>query len=133
MSHASVTLDLPEPLYQRLARTAQATRQPLEAVALRALERGSPPAWDDAPPELQVDLAMLDRADDDTLRDLAGAAMQADFARRDALLERNASGLLSPEERAELDRMRREEDRFLLRKAHAAALLHWRGRAVHAP
>ncbi|MFO0605603.1 MAG: hypothetical protein U0324_20645 [Polyangiales bacterium] len=133
MSHASLTLDLPEPLYQRLARTAQATRQPLEAVALRALERGSPPACDDAPAEFQADLAALDRADDEALRELAGAMMLADFERRDALLERNAAGLLSPEERGELDRLRREEDRFLLRKAHAAALLQWRGRAANTP
>jgi hypothetical protein len=53
--------------------------------------------------------------------------MNADFARRDELLARNAEGRLSPAERVELDRIRHEEDLFMLRKAHAAALLRWRG------
>ena len=59
--------------------------------------------------------------------------MSADFERRDELLARNANGQLSPAEHVELAHIRREEDLFMLRKAHAAALLQWRGRAGHAP
>ena len=132
-STESLTLVLPEALYRRLERTARATRQPVESVALRALNLGSPPAWDDAPPEFQVDLAALDKVDDETLRALAEGTMSADFDRRDELLARNAVGQLTPAERAELERMRRDEDLFALRKAHAAALLHWRGRPVRSP
>ena len=132
-STESLTLALPEALYRRLERTARATRQPVESVALRALNLGSPPAWDDAPPEFQVDLAALDKVDDETLRALAEGTMSADFDRRDELLARNAVGQLTPAERAELERMRRDEDLFALRKAHAAALLHWRGRPVRSP
>ena len=122
MSTATLTLSLPEALFHRLERTAHATRQPLQDVALHALRLGSPPAWDDAPPELQIDLAALDRLDDEALWKIAKSRLDADYARRDELLARNAEGQLSPEERVELERLRDDEDRFMLRKAHAAAL-----------
>ena len=133
MSTATLTLTLPEALYYRLERTAQATHQPLQEIALRALRLGSPPAWDDAPAELQPDLAALDRMDDEALWKIAKGRLDADFGRRDELLARNADGQLSPAERVELDRLRDEEDRFMVRKAHAAALLRWRGHVVPAP
>jgi hypothetical protein len=133
MSTATLTLALPEALYQRLERTARATKQPLEEVALHALSLGSPPAWDDVPPEFQLDLAALDKMDDEALWKLAKSRMNADFDRRDELLARNAEGQISPAERDELERFRREEDLFMLRKAHAAALLRWRGHPVQGP
>jgi hypothetical protein len=46
------------------------------------------------------------------------------------LLDNNANGVLSVDERDELVRLRVEFDRFMLRKAHAAALLCWRGHRV---
>jgi hypothetical protein len=41
--------------------------------------------------------------------------------------------VLAPEERAELEHLRHENDLFMLRKAHAAALLRWRGHPVVSP
>lgn len=133
MSTATLTLALPEVLYQRLERAAAATKQSLEEVALHALRLGSPPAWDDVPPEFQLELAALEKMDDESLWKIAKSRMSADFDRRDDLLAANAEGRLSPDERAELERLRHEEDLFMLRKAHAAALLQWRGRPVPAP
>lgn len=134
MSNATVTLDLPDALYQRLRGTALATKQPLEHVMLRALSLGSPPAWDDAPPEFQVDLAGLDKLDDDALWTIARSRRTAaELARNDELLARNAAGLLTEPERAELERQRHELDLFVLRKAHAAALLRWRGHPTASP
>jgi hypothetical protein len=133
MSTATLTLALPEALYHRLERTALATKQPLEDVALHALNLGSPPAWDDVPAEFQLDLAALDKMDDEALWKIAKSRMTADYPRRDELLDRNAEGRLSPAERVELDRLRHEEDVFMLRKAHAAALLRWRGHTVPSP
>jgi hypothetical protein len=51
MLDETVTLRLPEELYHRLAAAAAATRRSLEEILLHALRIGSPPAWDDAPPE----------------------------------------------------------------------------------
>lgn len=130
----AVTLALPDALYQRLQGAATATRQPLEQVILRALSLGSPPAWDDAPPELQVDLAGLDKMNDEALWAIARSRREpADLARYDELLETNAEGALTPDEQGELARLREEADRFMLRKAHAAALLRWRGHRVVSP
>ncbi|MGM3308054.1 hypothetical protein ACSQ6I_19105 [Anabaena sp. WFMT] len=63
----TVTLQIPEIIYQRLVNTANATQRPLEEVILRALQVGSPPAWDDVPEEFQAELAALDKLDDNTL------------------------------------------------------------------
>lgn len=134
MSNATVTLDIPDALYQRLRGTALATKQPLEHLLLRAPSLGSPPAWDDAPPEFQIDLAALDKLDDDALWLIARSRRTvAELARNDELLARNAAGLLTGPERAELERQRHDLDLFVLRKAHAAALLRWRGHATAAP
>ena len=64
MSTTTITLDLPENLYLRLQQTAEATRQSLDAVLMRALQVGSPPTWETAPAEFQADLAALDRLDE---------------------------------------------------------------------
>ncbi len=134
MSTAIVTLALPDALYQRLQGAALATKQPLEEVMLRALNLGSPPSWNDVPPEFQLDLAGLEKMDDDALWVIARSHREpAEFTRYDDLLDRNAEGQLTPAERDELERLREDADRFMLRKAHAAALLRWRGhRAVAA-
>lgn len=134
MSTATVTLTLPDVLYQRLKGVALVTKQPLEDVLLQALNRGSPPSWDDVPPEFQLDLAGLDKMDDDALWVIARSRREpTEFVRYDELLEKNAGGLLSPAEQNELEHLREEADRFMLRKAHAAALLRWRGHRAVSP
>ena len=88
----------------------------------------SPPRWDDAPVEFQADLAALERLDDEALWRVARSRETgADVGRYQELLDRNANGALSPDEREELVGLRVESDRFMLCKAHAAALLRWRG------
>lgn len=134
MSTATVTLDLPDALYQRLRTTALATKQPIEKIMLHALNLGSPPAWDDVPPEFQLDIAGLDKLPDEALWTIAKSRKTpAEFTRYEELLDRNAEGLLTPAERAELEDLRHEHDLFMLRKAHAAALLRWRGHPVVTP
>jgi hypothetical protein len=124
----TVTLKLPENLYQRLASHAKATRRPLEDVILHALVVGSPPIWEDVPAEYQAILAEMDRLDDETLWEIVtGRKTSTEMTRYDKLLEKNEKDSISAEERLELVRLRSEADRFTLRKAHAAALLRWRG------
>ncbi len=128
---ASITLQLPDRLYQRLVNTAQATHRPLEAVILHALEVGSPPDWDDVPEAFQADLAALDRLDDATLWTIAiDRKSVTQMTRYDELLDRNREGTLTDAERLELSALRTEADRFMLCKAQAAALLRWRGHQV---
>jgi len=131
MSTRTVTLRLPEGLYIRLQQAAQATHHSLDDVLLRAVQVGSPPRWDDAPAEFQADLAALDRLDDEGLWSIARSRKtERDMERYQELLDNNANSVLSVAERDELARLRVEFDRFMLRKAHAAALLRWRGHRV---
>jgi hypothetical protein len=124
----TITLQIPEPLYQRLVDTARATNRPLEEVTLHALNVGSPPDWTNVPDEFQVDLAALDRLEDEALWRIAQSHKSVvDMERYSLLLDRNQEGRLTDTERAELTALRAESDRFMLLKAQAAALLHWRG------
>jgi hypothetical protein len=131
---APITLQLPDRLYQRLASTAQATQQPLEEVIIHALEVGSPPDWDDVPEEFQADLAALDRVDDAALWTIARSHQPStEMTRYDVLLDLNQEGRLSDFEKLELTQLRQAADTFMLRKAHAAVLLRWRGHMVPNP
>lgn len=134
MSIHQVTVSLPESIYLRLQRTAQATRQTLADVLLHAVQVGSPPSWEDAPAEFQTDLAALDRLDDDALWVVARSRQtEIDMVRYQALLDQNAADTLTPTERAELTDLRTEADRFMLRKAQTAAILRWRGHLIPPP
>lgn len=133
MIDQSVTLHLPDRLYQRLRQTALATQRTLEEVMLRALDVGGPPAWDDVPPEFQADLATLDRLDDDALWAIATGRKTPDdpaVMLYNELLRRQSTGNLGGSQAAELEHLQHELDRFMLCKAHAAVLLRWRGRRI---
>lgn len=131
MNTQDVTLPLPETLYLRFKQTAQATQQSLTDVLLHAVQVGSPPSWEDAPVAFQADLAVLDRHEDEALWRVARShRTEADITQLQELLEKNADDQLTEAERAELTRLRSEADRLMLRKAHAAALLRWRGHTI---
>jgi hypothetical protein len=131
MTTRTITLRLPESMYTRLQQAARATGRSLDDVLLHAVQVGSPPRWDDVPAEFQADLAALDRLDDEALWHIARSRKrEADMERYQELLDKNANGVLSTEERDELVRLRAEFDRFMLCKVHAAALLRWRGYQV---
>jgi hypothetical protein len=130
----SVTLHLPEALYRRLANTARATQRSLEDVLLHAVRVGSPPTREDVPPEYQSDLAQMDRSSDDDLWQIVELEQSAMVgARYDELLTRNQASLLTDTERIEFHDLRSAADRLMLRKAHAAALLRWRGHTIPKP
>jgi hypothetical protein len=127
----TVTLQIPEILYQRLVNTAHATQRSVEEVMLHALQIGSPPEWDDVPEEFQADIAALDKLDDNTLWQIVNSRKTAvEMERYNTLLKGNSSGRLTEAERLELMALRHEADLFMLKKAQAAVLLRWRGHRV---
>ena len=71
MHNATVTLQIPESLYQRLVNTANAVGRSLDDIMLQALTVGSPPDWHDVPEEFQTELAALDRLDNESLWKIA--------------------------------------------------------------
>lgn len=94
-----VTISLPESLYLRLQPVAQGTQQSLAEVVLRAVQMGSPPSWEEAPAEYQVELAALDRLDDEVLWRLARSNQLAqDTTRYQELLDKNANRTITPAE-----------------------------------
>ncbi len=131
MTIKDVVLPLPEDLYIRLEQTALATKQSLIEMLVRAVRVGSPPDWSQAPAEFQADLAALDRLNDDALWNVArNQRGESDMARLQELLAMNADESLTIGERLELEEQVAEADRLMLRKAHAATLLQWRGHVV---
>jgi hypothetical protein len=128
MPTETITLQIPEIIYQRLVNTAHATQRPLEEVILHSLQVGSPPAWDDVPEEFQAELAALDKLDDHTLWQIFHSHKTAvDMEEYNTLLEKNSSGTITESERLNLISLRYQADLFMLRKAQAAVLLRWRG------
>ncbi len=131
MTLRKITLNLPESIYIRLQHAAQATKQSLDQVILQAVRTGSPPGWGDIPAEYQADLAALERLDDNSLWRIARAhKAESDFDRYQDLLDKNRNGTISDSERIELNNLRAESDLFMIRKAHAADLLRWRGHKI---
>ena len=127
----TVTLDIPEALYHRLQQAASVLQMSFNEIVLHTLQAGSPPVWDDVPAEFQTHLAALDRLDNDALwRIVRSSKPEVNLERYQELLDRNADGRLTDSERRELAHLRTLADRHVLRKAHAAALLRWRGQQV---
>ncbi len=127
----TVTLQLPEDIYLRLQLAAQATKPSRNDIFLRVVQVGSPPGWDDVPAEFQADVAALDRLDDSALWRMARQKQSdADMTVYRELLDKNANGTIAEAEKHELQTLRTEADRFMLCKAHAVALLRWRGHPI---
>ena len=122
---------VPDALYERLRNAAVGMRRPVEEVAARALSAGLPPDVDDAPASMRDSLRRMEQADDEALWQVwRSRAPESDAARHEALLAKNAERSLTPAERKDLASLRKRADQLMLRRAHAAALLRWRGRAV---
>jgi hypothetical protein len=106
-------------------------KQPISKANNRTDQMGDSIGFDDIPPEYQSDIAALERLDDRSLWRIARSRQtQTDFDRYQDLLDKNREGTISDAERQELRDLRAESDLFMLRKAHAAALLKWRGHSI---
>ncbi len=112
----TVTLQLPENIYFRLQQAAQATKQSLEEIFLRALQVGCPPGWDDVPAEFQADIAALDRLDNSALWRVARSRQSvAEAQLYQELLDKKADGTLSVTEAQQLAELRNANDRQIKR------------------
>ena len=131
MISQSLTLQLPDHIYQRLQRVAQTTRQPMEVVAYQSLQGNLPPLIEDVPDEWRGDLIEFEQLDDEALWKIAQEQLlKTQWERHQELLQRNQDGVLTDDERGELTRLRTAADRFVFRKSYALALLKWRGHAI---
>lgn len=126
-----VTVELSDPVFQQLVRIAEATSQPIEVLAAQSIASNLPPSADNAPPEMQAELLRIQTLSIDELLKIAQAQIESEQqARHTALLEKNQTDDISPEERQELSELRSSVDRLMLRKAYAWAVLRWRGHGI---
>ncbi|NMG19004.1 hypothetical protein [Brasilonema bromeliae] len=126
-----LTIDLPEQTFQRLAQIAELTNQSLEDLIVQSVTGNLPPAVETAPSEIQAELLELQTLSVEALRQIAQSQVspfQQD--RHMALLERNQDGLLTPQEQQELRQLTLAADQLMLKKAHACAILRWRGQPI---
>jgi hypothetical protein len=132
MSHYSVTLPVPDYIYDRARRIAEETSQSIEAVLLQQLQEAFTEPLPDLAPDEQRELEALTHLSDDALWTIAREQMPEDRqARLRALMDANSQGTLDNAQRSELAAMVAQGQRLSLRKAQAAALLTERGYPVN--
>ncbi len=128
MSPQTLTVELPESVYQMLARIAGLTHQSPEQLAAQSITGNLPPVIENAPPEMQSELLAMQNLPVDKLFHIAQSQIpSAQQERHLALLEKNRNSSITPEERQELSHLRLTADCLMVRKAYAWSLLRWRG------
>jgi len=131
----TVTLTIPEPVYENYQHKARTTNKPVKKVieGIVCDDQPPPPSVDDAPEYLRADLKALERLDNKKLRRVAESRLAPAKQRKlSRLLDKNQAGTLTGKERRQLDDLAREGQRLTVIKAHAWVLLKWRGEAIPA-
>ena len=107
---------------------AEMMPEDLKTLILETVQKTSLPPLDGLPSELVEDLVDLESLDDESLRQVMVSKVPTAQQRElDRLFRKNQAGTLTEQERQKLDRLQREADRVMLRKARAAVLLQFRG------
>lgn len=110
MSDITMTIRLPDSVYQRLTDVAEASGWSVEEVVLQSIRSGMPPSLQKVPDKFHAQLLVLNKLDDQALWDVGHGS----------LADNKASGADS----AGLE---------LLRRAYAYAVLKWRGHPLPDP
>lgn len=134
MTVESVTIDLPEEVYQRVRQAAAALRRPVSEILEQTIRGNLPPLLTDLPEDMQEELALLQNAESATLWQIAQESLPPDqWKRHQQLLHAQQMGRLSPQEADELEDLRTKTDQYVLRRSYALALLKWRGHLPSQP
>jgi hypothetical protein len=133
MSSHSITIELPENVFDRLTQLAQTTDRPLAEIIAQSIASNLPPLIDQASPELQPELLKMQRLSDPELLSIAQTTVSLEQQRQhEELLIKNEDFELSDSEQQELTNLRLAMDRLTVCKAYAWALLRWRGHRIPA-
>ncbi|MEQ9621842.1 hypothetical protein [Coleofasciculus chthonoplastes] len=126
-----LTIDLPESAFERLSRLAELTNQPLSYLVIQSITGNLPPAIETAPVEARSELLTLPTLSVEALRQIAQSQINREQQERHiTLLERHQEGLLSEAEQQELQELSQAADQLMIKKAHACAILRWRGQPI---
>lgn len=128
MTLQTITLQIPEHIYERAQQVAETTDQPLEAVFLHELENAFLPPL---PEDEEAELSALNYLSDEALWTIAREQMPSPRQERmQVLMDGNTKGTLSEVEYQELEHLVEQGQKLMLRKGKAAALLTERGYKV---
>ncbi len=131
MTDYSVTLTVPDYVYNRARKIAEATAQPVEQVIRQQIEEAFAEPLPKLPPDEEAELAALGQLSDDALRTIAREQMPADLQlRMQGLMDRNNLGTITEAEHRELESLVERGNQLMLRKAEAGAILTRRGHPV---
>jgi hypothetical protein len=131
MSDHSITLPVPDYIYDHARRIAEGTSQSIEAVLLQQLKDAFAEPLPDLAPEEQRELEALAFLSDDALWTIARERMPEERqAHLQALMAANSQRTLDEVQRAELEALVAQGQRLSIRKAQAATLLTERGYRV---
>lgn len=131
MAAQAVTVNLPEALYERLARRATRTRRTLEAELVEAITTSLPEEPDELPADMAEAIAALHLLDDEDLWRAARTCLAPEKAAQleELHIKRQGEGLSASEVEA-LAMFMKEYTRIMLVRSRAAALLKQRGHDV---
>jgi len=127
MTTTIISVQLPEPLFQRLKRVAELTHRSLEELAATTLEAALPLA-PDVPPEIANELTAMHLFNDEALWAATAPSLSpTDETRLTQLNSASAARALTRAEQAEQHSLIAAYHRSVLRRAKALALLAQRG------
>ena len=130
MTLQSVTLHLPEPVYQRAKHAADVLQQPVEDLIIDTLT-STLPVLDDVPTEMVSEIAAMAHLSEEALQGLATSTLRPERqSLLSELLDQQGQGELKETEQRELAALMAEYGRLMLRRAKAVALLLARGKPV---
>ncbi len=123
----TIILDLPDNFLQPLKRTAKATKQPIEKILLNVLQSSLPPIGD-LLKDFVENLTSLESLENSELKavlmEKVPIKIQVNIS--DLLAKKKEQALTNTESKA-LERLQKQADLTMLRKARAAVLLRFRG------
>ncbi len=126
-----LTINLPDAVFQQLRAIADLTEQPLGDLVLQSIAGNLPPSITSAPAEVRAELLQMQTLSIEDLRQIAQAQVPADQqSEYFELLDKNKSGSLTETEQIRLRELRNLADQLMLKKAHACAILRWRGKPI---
>jgi hypothetical protein len=129
MARQELILDLPDSLFQQLAKVAKWTQQSIESLAIQSISSNLPPTVDNAPLEMQDGLQKMQSLSIEELLEIAHSQIPLTQQQRHlTLLERHQENdSMDPSERQELRELGQAADQLMLQKTYAWAILRWRG------
>ncbi|MCC7449053.1 MAG: hypothetical protein IT324_16665 [Anaerolineae bacterium] len=131
MTDYSVTFTVPDYVYDRARRVAEATAQPVEQILRQQILEAFADLLPKLPPDEVAELTALNQLSDDALRAIAREQLPADAqARLQALMDRNSMGTNSETEYRKLEALVERGQRLMVRKAEASAILTRRGHHI---